>query len=61
MGVDFKPPESFWDEEAPTAHLIVAPAMAVAPNPNELILIKFLLECIILIFRVLWNAQIRLL
>jgi hypothetical protein len=58
MGDDFKPPPStrgFWEEEAPTAHLIVPPAMAVAPNPNELIFIKFLLVGIMLIFRVLYN------
>jgi hypothetical protein len=55
MGADFKLPESFLGEEAPTAHFMVPPAMAVAPSPNELILIKFLLVCILLIFRVLWK------
>lgn len=58
MGDDFNPPESFLEEEAPTAHLIVPPAMAVAPSPNELIFIKFLLVCILLIFRVLENKRV---
>jgi hypothetical protein len=42
----------FLGEDAPTTHLTVPPARAVAPRPSELILMKFLLVCIVLIFRV---------
>jgi hypothetical protein len=39
------------------AHFMVPPAMAVTPIPNELIFIKFLLVCILLIFRVFVEKQ----
>jgi hypothetical protein len=57
MGEDLKPPESFFEEEVPTAQWIVPPISAVAPKPNEPILIKFLLVCIVLIFRVLFGSR----
>jgi hypothetical protein len=45
--------ESDFGAEAPTTHLTLPPTKAVAPNPNEAILIKSLLVRILQIFRVL--------
>ena len=52
MGTLLNPDPTGLAEEAPITQLATPPVRAVAPKPNEPILIKSLLVCMLLIFSV---------